>query len=64
MAALTDHTHEVIAEAIIEPLDVRQHAHTGMVLTVPEAVHAVPEAFPPCMRFADARERCSMPAAV
>jgi hypothetical protein len=31
---------------------VRQHAHARMVLTVAGGVHAVPAAFPACMRSA------------
>ena len=30
-AALTHHTHEEVAEAVIEPLDVSEHAHAHMV---------------------------------
>jgi hypothetical protein len=34
--------HQEIAEAIIEPLDVRQHAHGRMVSMTGEGVYSVP----------------------
>src|SRR6516164_9332016 len=46
----TGDAYEEVTEALVEPLDVRQHAHGRMVRTVREAVHAVAEARSPCMR--------------
>jgi hypothetical protein len=36
-AAVTNHTHQELAEAIVQFLDVREHAHERMVLTRPAA---------------------------
>ena len=45
-AALTDHTHEKVAEAIIQPLDVWQHAHGRMVLATGTGGWPVPTIAP------------------
>jgi len=43
-AALADHMRQEIAEAIVQPLDVRQHPHARMVRSGGERVYSVPEA--------------------
>jgi len=46
---LAHHPHKKISEAIIQPLDVRQHAHGRIVLTASIAVHAVQQAVLDCI---------------
>jgi len=46
----TRDAHEKIAAAVIQPLDVGQHAHGGMLLKVGGGVHAVPRPSWCCMR--------------
>ena len=43
--------HQEVTEALVEPLDVRQHAHRRMVGTDGGRVHAVPELCSPCTRY-------------
>ena len=48
-AALADDAHKETAEAVIEPLDVSQHAHGRMVLTVGGGVYAIRDSVRDCM---------------
>jgi hypothetical protein len=48
-AALTHHTHEEVAEAVIEPLDVGKHAHGRMVLRALARVYSVRAPIASCM---------------
>jgi hypothetical protein len=41
--------HEEVTEAVVQLLDVRQHAHACIVRSVPEPVHSVRDSVPTCM---------------
>jgi hypothetical protein len=48
-AALADNTHQEVAEAVVEPVNVGEHAHGGVVVAADGVVHAGALSFRYCM---------------
>jgi hypothetical protein len=50
-AAGAGDAHEEVAEALIEPFDVTQHAHARMVRSGAERVYSVRDSVPTCTAY-------------
>ena len=57
-AAFAHNADQEVAEAVIQSLDVRQHAHARMVLSGSERVHAVSGGVPTCTVLLSSQFKC------